>query len=178
MTHRNRLLRSSAVLGSIGLLGLGGALAQDDQELDRTPEDCVIVSTISRTEVVDDRTILFFMRGKKVYRNYLPRTCPGLQREERFMYTANGNRLCAIDTITVLQLDGIGGLNPGFTCRLGDFHPITRDEVEALRIEKENGGSLNPNTIRVQPAQAPPEDKDEPAEAPPPAEPTQPEDND
>ena len=75
------------------LLGLTVALpltAQDDEVIDRTPEDCVSLSRVSRTKVIDDNTILFYMRGRRIYRNILDRECPGLEREGRFTYRVQG----------------------------------------------------------------------------------------
>jgi hypothetical protein len=103
--------------------------------------------------VLDDRTILFYMRGKRAYRNYLPRKCPGLEREERFMYETRSNRLCSVDTITVLE-QWNARLTPGFSCRLGEFHPLTREEVEDLeRIDKRGGPG--PDAIEAHPVELP-----------------------
>ncbi|HET7132455.1 MAG TPA: hypothetical protein VFJ95_09410, partial [Gammaproteobacteria bacterium] len=101
MGRAKRLSPIALGLASILLFAARGASAQGD--FDRTPADCVVTTSIDHTQAVDDRTILFFMRGKKVYRNYLPRKCPGLQRQNPIMYKTRGNRLCDVDTITVLQ---------------------------------------------------------------------------
>ena len=142
-------------------LGLGSALlfpapathAQDD--FDRTPADCIVTTTIDRTQAVDDRTILFFMYGKKVYRNYLPRKCPGLQRQNRIMYKTRGNRLCDVDTITVLEQWG-ARLEPGFTCALGNFVPITQEEAEDLLRNKDSPR----DDIEGKPVELPPAGRD------------------
>jgi hypothetical protein len=113
--------------------------AQDDapaDDFDRSSEDCIWLPQLDRTEVIDDRTILFHQNGGRVYRNYLPRECPGLEREKRFMYEARNGRLCSIDTIAVLEQWGVG-LARGFTCSLGEFQPITTEEVEELKAAAE-----------------------------------------
>lgn len=109
------------------------AAAQEDEEgaFDRTPQDCVVVANIDQTKALDDQTLIFRMRGKDVYRNTLPRTCPGLQRENRIAYETRVGRLCSIDTITVLERFGVG-FTRGFTCRLGEFVPLSPDEIEDL----------------------------------------------
>jgi hypothetical protein len=134
-----------------------------EDDLDRTPRDCVVVSRIERTEVLDDRTVLFHLRGRReAYRNYLPRRCPGLERNDRFMYQVTGNRLCSVDTITVLE-QFAGSPQRGFTCRLGLFHPITREEIEELKLLREGGDGA----IESRPVELPPEDGDaEEEEAP------------
>src|SRR5688572_31858534 len=97
--------------GLLPLLAGAIALGQegDDAPFERTPQDCVIVSTIRSTDAIDDQNIIFRMRGNRVYRNHLPRTCPGLERENRIAYELRGSsRLCSIDTITVLEDFGAG----------------------------------------------------------------------
>jgi hypothetical protein len=141
MTHSKRLV--SWLSGPALLTMLAGvsvsAGADEDGALDRTPRDCLYVSSVRRTEVLDDQTIIFYMRGNKVaYRNYLAHKCPGLARSGRFMYEVHMSRLCSIDTITVLEQWGVG-LQPGFTCRLGDFYPLSPAEVASMKIEKERG---------------------------------------
>jgi hypothetical protein len=127
-------------------------------DLDRTPRDCVILSDIRQTVVLDDRTILFYMRGgkKTVYRNYLPNQCPNLAREGRFAYQVPVNRLCSVDLITVLEQFG-PSLGPGFTCRLGSFYPVTFEEAEILRKDKDHPEAPRGDAIKAQPAEPSPE---------------------
>lgn len=144
------------------------ARAQDEGTFDRTPDDCIAVQSIDRTDVIDDNTILFFMRGKKVYRNYLPRKCPGLERNERFSYQVTGNRLCDIDTVTVLEQWG-SRLSSGFTCSLGAFHPIPPEEVEELVLLSKQEGRKR-DAIDVEEVDLPEDDAEaagegEPADA-------------
>jgi hypothetical protein len=92
---------------------------------------CIDTRRISRTTVVDPETILFYMRGGDIYRNTLPRKCTSLAREKRFSYRTTVSRLCNIDVITVLY--DAGGLTRGPSCGLGMFHPVTKEEAEAIR---------------------------------------------
>jgi hypothetical protein len=134
----------------------------DEEEFDRTPRRCLSTARIRQTDILDDRTILFYLRGnREVFRTYLPRECPGLERNDRFSYHTTNGQLCDVDTITVLEQFG-AGLSPSFTCRLGDFIPITREEAEDLKLESE-GEALKRKAIRSAPAELPPEDA---AEAP------------
>lgn len=125
------------IAGLLPLLAGAGALGQDDEDkpFDRTPQDCVITSRIDQTDAIDDQNIIFRMRGDKVYRNTLPRTCPGLQRENRIAWETSTARLCSIDMITVLENYGVG-FRPGFTCRLGEFVPLSPAEVEDMDLRK------------------------------------------
>ncbi len=134
------------------------ARAQDDA-IDRTPQDCVSVSRIRTTHVVDDRTILFYMRGRdQVYLNELPRECPRLATEGRFAYETRVGRLCEIDTITVLESFG-GRFQRGATCRLGAFHPIT--EAEAAEIEAGPERARDDEDVDVEEVELPDDDEEE-----------------
>jgi hypothetical protein len=120
------------------LAAAAAALGQQDAEdkpFDRTPQDCVIVQRIDQTDALDDQTIIFRMRGDRVYRNTLPNKCPGLQRENRISWATSTSRLCSIDMITVLEDYGVG-FRPGFTCRLGQFVPLSEAEVEDIDLRK------------------------------------------
>ncbi|MGD2166734.1 MAG: DUF6491 family protein [Gammaproteobacteria bacterium] len=123
--------------------------AQDDTEapteraialdLDSEAENCIRTSSIRRTRVIDDSTIAFYMRNREVYVNLLPSRCPQLARNNRFAYETRGGRLCSTDTITVL-VQFAGRLEPGFTCRLGAYHPSDAESVEIMLEAVEQGG--------------------------------------
>ncbi len=139
---RRRVIVSAACAFVTALVSPHAAHAQDDV-LDRTPEDCISVSRIRSTSVIDDQTIIFYMRNRdQVYRNDLPRQCSRLASEDRFSYEARSGRLCEIDTITVLESFG-GRFSRGVTCRLGEFVPITR--IEAADIEAGPAGAKREN---------------------------------
>jgi hypothetical protein len=137
------MIRASFARFGIGALALlfapVTAFAQDDDDkpFDRTPVDCVRVTLIDKTEAVDDQNILFHMRGDTVYRNHLPRRCPRLEQENRIGYKVYSGRLCNHDTVTVLE-QGVFGLQDGFTCSLGDFVPLSPEEVEDLRKQEDD----------------------------------------
>jgi len=87
------------------------------------PVTCIPLQQIDRTEVRDDRTIDFVLRGRQVYRNVLPAACPELGFEQRFSYATSLSQLCSLDIITVLRQ--IGGVSRGASCGLGTFQPVT-----------------------------------------------------
>ena len=150
------------------LAGSTAIYADDDATFNRTPRDCVITQSISRTDILDDQTIIFYMRGKNIaYRNYLPKKCPGLKRWDRFSYHVTAGRLCSIDLITVLENSISGaGFDRGFTCRLGDFHPLSPEDIASLKVEKEGGP--RPDAVKAKPAEVPPAANSD-AGAPPPS---------
>jgi hypothetical protein len=78
---------------------------------------CIPIVSIDHTEVVDDRTILFHMRDKTVYRNVLPAKCPGLKFEDGFSYTTSIPELCS--TVEIIRV-----LRRGTSCGLGAFEKL------------------------------------------------------
>ena len=100
---------------------------------------CINLNRIDRTEIVNDRTIVFYLRGGEIYVNRLPHRCPGLRSRDTFMYKNTTNSLCSVDTIRVM--DSIGGtLRPGVGCGLGEFHPVSEITVEQLKAIDDKGG--------------------------------------
>lgn len=84
--------------------------------------DCIDLIRIDRSEVVDDQTILFHMKGGKIWKNTLPYKCPRLGFEKAFSHKTSINRLCSVDTITVLDTTA---RIPGASCGLGKFEAYT-----------------------------------------------------
>ena len=138
------------------------AAAAKAEDFDRTPTKCITPSNIKETAIVDDSTILFYMRGgsKATYRTSLPHECPNLASENRFAYKTTMNRLCDSDLITVLEQYGVG-LREGFTCRLGLFYPIPYEEAELLRKEHDKPHSTR--GMKTKPAEVPPKGEAPPA---------------
>lgn len=122
---------------AVGLLALLAAVSGGAQEAgpDR-PQRCISLSSIDRTEIIDDQTIAFFLTGGRVYLNHLDRACRNLERNRPFSYQTSTGQLCAVDTITVIE--GFGGSTiPGDTCGLGEFVPSDEEAIEVLRGELE-----------------------------------------
>jgi hypothetical protein len=158
-------MRSQPVvlLSVIAALPLAPAMAQDD-ELDRSPRSCVSISRIRDTDIIDDESILFYMAGRRVYRNVLDRPCQGLERAGRFMYRTRSSQLCNSDTVQALQYWG-QRISPGMTCFLGEFYPITREEADILKLEPDERPGLG-QQVKMSPIELPPDEVvvDEPAE--------------
>lgn len=123
------------------------ANAQDDDaadvEIGDESRNCIDLRSVRRTEVVDDRNILFHMRGSTVYHNILPRQCGGLAREDRFSYETTMGRLCSQDMIRVLYMDPFG-LRDGNHCQLGVFHKISREDAKAFKEGASAPPAANP----------------------------------
>jgi len=116
---------AAALAVAVGTLAASGLAFAGDGPAQR----CIALSSIERTEVVDDSTILFRMRNGDVYRNVLRATCRTLKDREQFAYRVNAAQLCAMDLITVLETHGLG-LAPGPSCSLGSFEPVSSSAAQ------------------------------------------------
>lgn len=142
--------------------------AAEADDFDRSPVRCITANRVDRTKVIDERTIVFYMRGRDIYRNELAIDCRSLVREKRFSYDLHTNRLCNTDHITVLEYWG-STLQPGISCGLGLFYPITKEEAEFLNIEPdemlENAAAVE-ETVESSGETAPAEETAAPAAQP------------
>lgn len=123
------------LISAVLLIAPASAQEETDKEieqLDRTARNCIPLSQLRRSTVIDDSTIVFEARSRKFYLNKLPNRCPRLGFERSFSYATSITQLCNVDIITVLQNFG-GRIMPGPSCGLGMFVPITKDEFKALR---------------------------------------------
>ena len=115
------------------------SMAQDETDgttdtNDAAPEEmvnCVSLSRVDDTRVVDEQTILFYMRGNEIYRNVLPHRCPGLDGNSTFMYRVTTTQLCSVDVITLLEDFG-SRFMPAASCGLGKFQPISEATAEEI----------------------------------------------
>jgi hypothetical protein len=137
--------RLALVIGAVLLAAVAGTRAQaqgeaqpaaaaGEAQIDRTPDDCVVADRISKNVAVNDRQVVFFMRGGSTfYRNDLDAACQSLTAGEtrlvlHFKNTGSAKlaRVCETDSFTVeRQTSRIG-------CGLGKFHPVTAEEAAAL----------------------------------------------
>jgi hypothetical protein len=117
--------------------GIAFADEADDQMPQRPgTRDCISLAGLDRTRVVNDDTILFYMKGNLVYSNTLPRTCRGLKRTDALSYKTSLSSLCNVDVISGLRRSA-GSFYPAVRCGLGMFVPIEEDEVALLLAEPE-----------------------------------------
>ncbi|HSM94864.1 MAG TPA: hypothetical protein VLT91_02390 [Rhizomicrobium sp.] len=110
-------MRSLLIAATIAA-GLATA-AQAQNPPASTGSICLRSQDISNTTTPDDKTILFHMRGGKVWRNDLRGTCSGL-RFHGFIYTATPpDQICGnLQIIRVLRTHAV--------CSLGPFTEVTK----------------------------------------------------
>lgn len=116
--------------GALTLSSLRCAVAQDDaeHEIADEPLKCLSMASVRSTKIIDDNTVLFFHGRGRVYMNRLERACVGLARNGKFTFQvqtgARHARLCATDSITVLERTG-----RGFNCGLGMFKEVSEADT-------------------------------------------------
>ena len=98
---------------------------------------CINSRVIKSTDVVNDRNIIFYMRGSKIFLNTLPKPCKGLSRERRFTYVSHSRSLCRLDRISVLKDSGFGAY-AGRSCKLGRFLPVTKEDIAFKFAQQRN----------------------------------------
>ncbi len=142
------------------------AAAQDDaadldavaeaiaDDIDREGERCISVSRLRSTYVVDDRTVLFYMRGGDIYRNVLRYDCPRLKLESSFSYKVFANRLCNVDAITVIERFG-GSLSSGVSCSLSLFYGISEGEADFMRYGERGEIQEEPESVELPEGESP-----------------------
>ena len=100
------------------------ALAEAGEE-----QQCIRLSAIDQTPVIDNKTILVEMRGNRGYKRIdLLNRCSGLKIEGGFGYSTSINRLCKQDLLTVLRA--------GTPCMIDKIVDITEEEADALMDRK------------------------------------------
>jgi hypothetical protein len=114
----------SALLGvtllALGSLTLAGC-SDDDQAVDSgIPKGngvCLQKSQIDHTEIINDGSVVFFMKTGKPYLNTLRFPCPSLTMEGGFAYQTDFPEICS-------QSQTIRVLRSGNFCELGNFTPF------------------------------------------------------
>ncbi len=131
MINRLYMLTLSAFL--IGLPAAGPSVANEVGE--DSVQSCIRARNLKSNVVLDDSNILFFMVGKSVYHNALPKQCKGLFKYKTFTFERTAGRVCEFDQIEVHGL----ATSIGRMCRLGSFRPIDPEEIRPL-IERLHAG--------------------------------------
>jgi hypothetical protein len=106
-----------AIALALGGLAAGCAVARESPPATSV---CIRAMDIDRTETPDDSTILFYMRGHKVWKNTLTSPCFGLRMNTRgFTYRPipGSNEIC--DNLQTIRVNETGAV-----CLLGAFSPV------------------------------------------------------
>ncbi|MFW6092746.1 MAG: DUF6491 family protein [Pseudomonadota bacterium] len=96
-------------------------------------ERCLSTHQYRSVEVLDAQHVLFRGPGDRAWLNTLRRRCIGLRRGDTLQFRLRDNRVCSLDTFEAVDgffwfWDRTSGV-----CSLGDFAPVTPEQVEAIR---------------------------------------------
>ncbi|MDE0349796.1 MAG: DUF6491 family protein [Gammaproteobacteria bacterium] len=100
-----------------------------------TSENCIPRSRISRTEILNERFVVFHLRGDEKYLVQFRHRCPGLRRNGTMRLETRSFRLCSMDTIQGFYEMGIGRGTWGPSCMIPGFEPVTREQVAIIKEE-------------------------------------------
>jgi hypothetical protein len=125
-----RIIGLGVILALVtGAPALAGAGAKAPAQRQAGARSCISIPHIDHTEILDDSTILFHMKGGKIWKNSLPHKCFSLKFEDGFSYATSLSELCNTDIIHVIR--------QGTTCGLGDFVPYDA-KAEKAKNDKAN----------------------------------------
>lgn len=110
-----RVKASLLAVAAAGLMLPAPALAADEAG----KPVCLDVNRIDHTEVLNDRQILFYMYGKKIWLNTLSNRCTTLTRQDGFAWESSIPRYC--DNLEIIRV-----IRTGEVCTLGAFTPYEK----------------------------------------------------
>lgn len=109
------MTRIASIAITLVVLGLPGAVPLQAAAPDPT-KVCLNTRDIERTNVISDRSILFYMRDGKIWRNDLRSACPML-KVSPYTEKLTSDLVCANQQFIHLTLTGDD-------CALGDFTEV------------------------------------------------------
>ena len=104
-----------------------------------TTKQCIARLRIDRTEVLNERFIVFHMRAGKKYLVQFRNRCPGLRRRGVIELESRSFQVCAMDSVRGRYGVGIGGMW-GPRCLIPGFEPVTEAQIEFIEEALRDGG--------------------------------------
>ena len=102
-----------------------------DAESYGSPEKCIPARTIRRTEVLDDRHIVFELPSKKYYLVQFERACHMMRPDSTIIYEPRGSQLCHMDFVRVYESFSPASIGP--PCSIPGFYPVTAEQIVVLK---------------------------------------------
>ena len=103
----------------------------DEHEAEPETLRCLNARTIRRTHVINDDYVVFWIQGRRLFLNALPKSCKGLSRDRRFSFETSTRSLCVRDKIRVLE-ESASGFYEGRFCTLGLFYPMSEEDLASF----------------------------------------------
>ncbi len=155
-----RLTQLSLLLAALTWLAPSHA-----QEMETAVEpdtrNCISTRSIRRIRIVDDRNVLIYLSGRKIFHNVLRNTCRGLKRQGTFSYNSSDGQMCEGDGISGIT-DAWDDVRPMAQCWLGVHNRISREQADAMRDAAKRGPKIEPRPLPVpKPSEIGTEEEDE-----------------
>lgn len=182
MTHRGVLIGLLAMLPTLAagsqepgeVAEQAADTALDVETILTTPSEteytesvrCLSTNRIRRTEVLDDRHIVFHMSRDRYYLVQFPHRCPTLDKNSGLMYDVQGSRLCQLNRIRAVNGSGMSR-SIGPVCMVPGFEEVSIEQVALIRE------SLEELRRKKRAGPTPPAGEESPEAESPPAESTQ-----
>jgi hypothetical protein len=106
---------------------------------------CISQLTFRDFQTVGNRYVLFEGAGDKLWLNELRGHCPGLRHASALAFERSGSQICNLDQFKVTDVFQWSRFRrwpwdwmDGIPCTLGEFQPVTTEQVEAIRAALEN----------------------------------------
>ena len=110
-------MKAIAIAALTASFAVGAACAQGTPPQKHAPLVCLWTTQIDHTQTVDERTLLFYMKDGKIWKNTLQSRCPSL-KFYGFAYVTSDGLICSNQQV-------IHVLKSHETCVLGPFVQYT-----------------------------------------------------
>ncbi|MFU8816320.1 MAG: DUF6491 family protein [Pseudomonadales bacterium] len=94
---------------------------------------CLATHAYRNVRVLDDRHVLFEGPGDRAWLNQLRSRCVGLRRNATLRFRLRDNRVCSLDSFEAVDTFFGRWDRSSATCTLGEFQPVTPEQVAAIR---------------------------------------------
>jgi hypothetical protein len=100
-------------------------------------ERCISTFQYHSVDVLDNEHVVFKGSGGKLWLNTLRTPCIGLRRRDVLRFELRGSQLCNLDDFVAIDPTRSIGARSSATCALGDFEPITKEQVTLIKAALE-----------------------------------------
>ena len=94
---------------------------------------CLATHAYRNVRVLDDQHVLFEGSGDRAWVNRLRNRCVGLRPNVTLRFRLRDNRVCNLDSFEAVDTFFGRWDRTSASCTLGDFMPVTPEQVEAIR---------------------------------------------
>jgi hypothetical protein len=100
-------------------------------------ERCISTYKYHSVDVLDNQHVVFRGRGDNIWMNTLRAPCLGLHRRDVLQFELRTSQLCNLDDFVAVEYGISVGMKTSATCVLGDFAPVTAEQVALIKATME-----------------------------------------